>query len=180
MRALFFLARRRGSMLRGDWCALRPTLVRRPIVRHLFALLIGLLAAVALIASGAPSAEAQNAVGPQLVAMILSVGPRDTTAQTSAGGRSPPHLRLVSANGVAADTATAAVDPGGFSNAELEAAANVMERNGLTRVGRALQKQGDGPGSVFLRSTGSAEAGNAQGIDQPTRSSTTQAEPPRC
>ena len=41
-----------------------------------------------------------------------------------------------------------------------------MDRNGLTRAGRALQKHGDRPGSVFPRSAGSAEARNAQGIDQ--------------
>jgi hypothetical protein len=66
----------------------------------------------------------------------------------------------------AADAATSVVEAGGYTNADLEASANAMDRNGLTRAGRALQKHGDRPGSVFPRSTGSAEARNAQGIDQ--------------
>lgn len=57
-------------------------------------------------------------------------------------------------------------DAGGFSNSELESSANAIDRNGLSRAGRALQKHGDRPGSVFPRSVGSAQARNAQGLDQ--------------
>jgi len=47
----------------------------------LLALLVGLLATVALIASGTPAAAAQNAVGPQHPNLILTVG-----AQAVSGG----------------------------------------------------------------------------------------------
>jgi hypothetical protein len=132
----------------------------------LLAVLVGLLVSLALIVSGAAPALAQNAVGPQPQNSILAVGPHQAAAQTIVGVRGPPQLRHVSATGVAADTAAGAADAGGFSNADLEASANAADRNGLTRAGRALQKHGDRGGSVFPRSTGGAEARNAQGIDQ--------------
>jgi hypothetical protein len=78
--------------------------------RRLLALLVGLLAAVALIASGAPSAAAQNAVGPQPGAMILTVGPQSPTAQTSIGADGLPLRQLVSVTGVAAETADGAAN----------------------------------------------------------------------
>ncbi len=131
--------------------------------RRLFAVLVGLLVSLTLIVSGAAPATAQNVVGPQPAQTILSVGPTSTAGQAIVGVRGPPGLRLVSATGVAAETAA---DAGGFSNSALESSANAVDRNGLTRAGRALQKHGDRPGSVFPRSVGSAEARNAQGLDQ--------------
>jgi hypothetical protein len=74
------------------------------------AVLVGLLAALALIVSGAGPATAQNAVGSQPVQTILTVGPHDAAAQTSVGVRGPPQLRLVSATGVAAEADQAALD----------------------------------------------------------------------
>ena len=38
-----------------------------------------------------------------------------------------------------------------------------MDKNGLTKAGRALQKHGDRDGSVFPKSTGNAAARNQQG-----------------
>jgi len=40
-----------------------------------------------------------------------------------------------------------------------------LDRNGLTKAGRALQKHGDRSGSVFPKSTGNAAARNQQGQD---------------
>ena len=40
-----------------------------------------------------------------------------------------------------------------------------LDRNGLTKAGRALQKHGDRSGSVFSKSTGKAVARNQQGQD---------------
>ncbi len=65
-----------------------------------------------------------------------------------------------------AKAAVTAADAGGFSNSALVSSANALDRNGLTRAGRALQKHGDRPGSVFPRSVGSAESRNAQGLEQ--------------
>lgn len=52
----------------------------------------------------------------------------------------------------------------GLNVRELEASAREMDRNGLTRAGRSLQKHGDRPDSAFPRSTGNAAARNQQGI----------------
>ena len=52
---------------------------------------------------------------------------------------------------------------GGHSLDDLSRAAGAMDRNGLTRAGRALQKHGDRPGSVFPKSAGTAAERNAQG-----------------
>lgn len=41
--------------------------------------------------------------------------------------------------------------------------AQQLDRNNLTRAGRALQKHGDWAGSVFPRATGNPAARNAQG-----------------
>jgi hypothetical protein len=79
--------------------------------RRLLALLVGLLATLALIVSGAPPAAAQNVVGPQHQQLILTVGIETLTASTSTGVHALPQLRLVSATGVAADTG--GVDIGG-------------------------------------------------------------------
>lgn len=70
-------------------------------------MLVGLLASLTLIVSGAAPASAQNVVGPQPVAIILAVGPTSTVGQTIVGVQGPPGLRLVSATGVAAETADA-------------------------------------------------------------------------
>lgn len=73
--------------------------------RRLLALLAGLPLTLAAIVSGASSTTAQNAVGPQPVVSILTVGPTSTTTPGSVGVRGPPQLRPVSATGVAAKTA---------------------------------------------------------------------------
>jgi hypothetical protein len=91
---------------------------RSGTTRHLLALLIGVLSALVLIASGAPPAAAQNAVGPQPVFSILSVGPHDTAAPDNLGVRGPPQLRQASATGVAAETAARA--PGVIRACELK------------------------------------------------------------
>lgn len=77
--------------------------------RRLLAVLVGLLLALAAILSGAPSAVAQNAVGPQPVAMILTVGPHSAAVPGSVGVRGPPQLRLASATGVPAEAAGGAI-----------------------------------------------------------------------
>ncbi len=48
---------------------------------------------------------------------------------------------------------------------DLLRAGQQLDRNGLTKAGRALQKHGDRQGSVFPKSTGSAAARNQQGQD---------------
>ncbi|MGC4173856.1 RHS repeat-associated core domain-containing protein [Demequina sp.] len=54
---------------------------------------------------------------------------------------------------------------GGFGQAELRAAAQAADRNGLTQVGRALQKHSGRDGSVFNGlSNGTATARNQQGL----------------
>jgi len=42
-------------------------------------------------------------------------------------------------------------------------AGSQLDKNGLTKAGRALQKHGDRPGSVFPKSTGNAASRNQQG-----------------
>lgn len=54
---------------------------------------------------------------------------------------------------------------GGFTSSELSASAQVADRNGLTKVGRGLQKHSGRKGSVFFgQSSGSAELRNEQGL----------------
>jgi len=54
---------------------------------------------------------------------------------------------------------------GAFTRSDLRAAAQVPDRNGLTQVGRALQKHSDREGSVFNgSSTGNAATRNEQGL----------------
>ncbi|HSY16032.1 MAG TPA: hypothetical protein VK816_08610 [Jatrophihabitantaceae bacterium] len=77
--------------------------------RRLLALLVGLLAMVALIASGAPSAAAQTRVGAQPQNLILTVGPQAAAAPEVIGLHTVPQLRLASATGVAAETADVVV-----------------------------------------------------------------------
>jgi len=72
--------------------------------RRLLALLVGLVATVTLIASGAPSAAAQTRVGPQPQNLILPVGAQAAPAPNNAGLHAVPRLQLVSATGVAAET----------------------------------------------------------------------------
>lgn len=74
--------------------------------RRLLALLVGLLAMVALIASGAPSAAAQTRVGAQPQNLILAVGVQGVAAPDGVGVHAVPLLRLVSATGVAVERAT--------------------------------------------------------------------------
>ncbi|UQX88699.1 hypothetical protein M6D93_01545 [Jatrophihabitans telluris] len=133
------------------------------LARRLLALLVGLLTTIALITFGAPGAAAQNAVGPHPQNLILTIGVQTVAAPEGVGLHTLQLRPIVSATGVAAETAA---DAGGFSNSALESSANAIDRNGLTRAGRALQKHGDRPGSVFPRSVGSAEARNAQGLGQ--------------
>ncbi len=52
---------------------------------------------------------------------------------------------------------------GRTAEAAFSAAGRAMDRNGLTKAGRAIQKHGDRAGSVFPKSTGSAAARNAMG-----------------
>lgn len=85
--------------------------------RCLLALLVGLLAMVALIASGAPSAAAQTRVGAQPQILIFAVGPTSTATPDNVGLHAVPQLRLVSATGVAAETATDAASVGFRSDA---------------------------------------------------------------
>jgi hypothetical protein len=73
--------------------------------RRLLALLVGLLATVTLIASGAPSAAAQTRVEPQPQNLILAVGAQATPAPDGVGVHALPLRPIVSATGVAADTA---------------------------------------------------------------------------
>ncbi|MFD6176168.1 MULTISPECIES: golvesin C-terminal-like domain-containing protein [unclassified Isoptericola] len=55
---------------------------------------------------------------------------------------------------------------GRFTPADIRAAAGAPDKAGLTRVGRALQKHSDRPGSVFRgMSTGNPAARNQQGMD---------------
>ncbi len=75
--------------------------------RRLLTLLVGLLATVALIASGAPSTAAQTRVGSQPQNLILTVGAQTVAAPKGVGADALPQLRLVSATGVAADAEVA-------------------------------------------------------------------------
>jgi hypothetical protein len=76
--------------------------------RGLLALLVGLLATVALIASGAPSAAAQTRVGPQSQNLILTVGVQAAAAPKDVGVRGLPLRQHASATGVAAEEGAAA------------------------------------------------------------------------
>ena len=73
--------------------------------RRLLALLVGLLAMVALIASGAPSAAAQNAVGAQPQNSIFTVGAQSLADPESVGLHTLQLRPIESATGVAAETA---------------------------------------------------------------------------
>lgn len=83
--------------------------------RHLLALLVGLLLTLAAIVSGAPSAAAQNAVGPHHRNLILTVGAQTLAAPESVGLNGLPQLRLVSATGVAAKTGGVDIAAGRFA-----------------------------------------------------------------
>ncbi len=72
--------------------------------RRLLAVLVGLLATLGLVVSGAAPASAQNAVGPQPVHSILAVGPYQAAGQENVGVRGSPLRQTASATGVAADT----------------------------------------------------------------------------
>lgn len=71
--------------------------------RRLFAVLVGLLATVALIVSGAGAASAQNVVGPQPHILILAVGAQSLAAPESVGLHTLPLRHQASATDVAAD-----------------------------------------------------------------------------
>ncbi len=58
---------------------------------------------------------------------------------------------------------TRSVARGGID--DLLKAGQQLDRNGLTKAGRALQKHGNRPGSVFPKSTGNAATRNQQGQD---------------
>lgn len=73
--------------------------------RRLLALLVGLLASLALIVSGAGAASAQNVVGRRPQNSILTIECQATAAPTSSGLEALPLRPIVSATGVAADTA---------------------------------------------------------------------------
>ena len=77
--------------------------------RRLLALLLGLLATVTLVVSGTGPASAQNVVGPQPFAMILTVGTQTTAAPESIGVHPLPLRQQASATGVAADTGSSAI-----------------------------------------------------------------------
>lgn len=51
----------------------------------------------------------------------------------------------------------------GFTIDDLSKGASVMDKAGLTKAGRALQKHGDRAGSIFPKATGDAASKNAQG-----------------
>lgn len=113
--------------------------------RRLPTLLVGLLATLALIVSGAAPASAQNAVGPRPVAMILTVGPHDAAAQTGIGVRGPPLRPIVSATGVAAETTTEGADVGATTahGAERVAGAGAT-RGGVLTPEQIVQVRGSG------------------------------------
>ena len=74
------------------------------------------------------------------------------------------------AEGAVVTGATLATGPVGFTRGLsikaadlLRKSGQVLDRGGLTRAGRALQKHGDRPGSVFPGATGNVAAKNAQG-----------------
>lgn len=54
-------------------------------------------------------------------------------------------------------------DIAGFSTSKLSDAAGVMDKAGLTKAGRALQKHGDRAGSIFPKAVGDTTARNTQG-----------------
>jgi hypothetical protein len=66
-------------------------------------------------------------------------------------------------NVIKAGTGIANAAKNGIKEANLLTAANSMSKGGLTEVGRALQKHGSRPGSVFPKATGNPAAINAQG-----------------
>lgn len=76
--------------------------------RRLLALLVGLLATVALIASGAPSAAAETRVGAQPQNLILAVGPQATAAPNNTGLHTLQLRPIASATGVAAESGSLA------------------------------------------------------------------------
>lgn len=74
-------------------------------VRRLLAAAVGFVLALLGLTLAAGPAAAQNAVGPQPVQLISTVGPTGTAGQESIGVRGPPLRPIVSATGVAAETA---------------------------------------------------------------------------
>jgi guanyl-specific ribonuclease Sa len=75
------------------------------MTRRLLVVVVGFVLAVLGLALSAGPAAAQDRVGAQPGVMILSVGPHDAAAPGTVGVRGPPLHQLVSATGVAAETA---------------------------------------------------------------------------
>jgi RHS repeat-associated protein len=80
-----------------------------------------------------------------------------STSTTIAGGAIAARI-LSSARAAIGRIAAAA-----RGTSALSKAGQVLDRGGLTKAGRALEKHGSRPGSVFSKATGNATAKNAQG-----------------
>jgi len=134
-----------------------PELIRwwrlRDLAAGLFAVLV---AAVALIGSGAPSAAAQTRVGGQPQNLIFIVGVQNAAAHAGARVDAVSELRLVSATGVAAESggiaanaaagnaardAIAAQYPGSLTEQTFSTALGARRVDVLTQDGLAIESK---------------------------------------
>lgn len=97
--------------------------------RRLLTLLVGLLATLALVVSGAASAAAQNAVGPQPSGLILAVGAQSVAAPEGVGLQGLPLRQLASATGVAAETGAAVLRPSSLADEVANATGGLVKAN---------------------------------------------------
>jgi len=145
-----------------------PGTARRP--GRVAAFLAAALAVVAGLLGAGPASAATPTYAYDSVAYTYDASLNLSTAHaTVASVRGPPagsvavswaRSASVRDRGVAANTVT---NIGGHSLDDLSRAGASIDRNGLSGAGRALQKHGDRPGSVFPSSTGTAAERSAQG-----------------